>query len=243
MTRIFACIAATAFVLATLFLGAAALMHGALADTDFTGEPPAAYTATSRSWTWDGGDALHVSIPATVRLVPGSSPRITVQGPADALSRIAYGHGHLELVRHGFWNEANWDGDAVTVTITGVTLHSIALAGSGRIDMGTLNQDRLALAVAGSGDVQAKGRADTLSLDIAGSGKARLGALAARAAHIRIAGAGTVEADAKDFAEVSITGSGTVRFSGKPAKLQTRIAGSGRIEDGAGQPLAGRGGD
>lgn len=239
MTRIFVFIAGIALVTAALFLGAAALMHTAFADTDFPGEPPVAHTATSRVWAWDGGDALHVAIPATVKLVPGASARITVEGPADALSRIAYDHGHLDLIRHGFWNHADWSRDGVTVTVTDVTLHEVALAGSGRLDMGRLDQDRLALSIAGSGDARAQGRADDLSLHIAGSGAMHLGALAARTAHIRIAGSGMVEAGAKDSADVSISGSGRVRFTARPAKLETRIAGSGRIEENGGQPSHG----
>jgi hypothetical protein len=119
--------------------------------------------------------------------------------------------------------------DDVEVTVTGVTVHKIALAGSGRAELNGLALDRLRLSVAGSGDVTADGRADSVDLSIAGSGNADLDKVAVRNANIRIAGSGAVRINPRDEANVSITGSGDVRMRARPASLHQTTIGSGRV--------------
>src|SRR5581483_5377742 len=105
----------------------------------------------------------------------------------------------------------------------------------GRIDLGALRQDRLAVAIKGSGSVTGSGAIDDHDLAIAGSGRMRLGTLLAKKLTVAIAGSGTIDTAASDSADISVAGSGTVRFHVKPKSVSTHIAGSGNIVDAVGE--------
>jgi hypothetical protein len=70
--------------------------------------------------------------------------------------------------------------------------------------MDNLDQHRLALRIAGSGNVIAKGTVDHLHVTLAGSGNAQLARLAVKELKVEILGSGTVDAAAKDEADIKI---------------------------------------
>jgi len=180
-------------------------------------------------WRWDGGDKLTIGIPASVRYTPEGAPRIVITGPDELLSHIRLDKGGLGI------KENNWRyrGVGAQVTITGVTVHEITLAGSGRIALEKLNLDRLRLTVAGSGAMTGEGRADQLDVTVAGSGSSDLSRLSVRRANIDIAGSGRVSVTPRDEANLSVTGSGTVVMTSRPPRLTQSIVGSGGVRVGA----------
>lgn len=216
-----------------LILLSATLLSGlgaaALAD-DFAGEKPAVQTADRLEWVWDGDDHFSVGGPATVHYQAGGAPRIVIKAPADLLARVRYDHGRVEL-ENGFFDHG-FGGERMDITLTGMTLRDIHLAGSGDMQMGDIHQDRLALSLAGSGSVEAGGRAEQLALHIAGSGKAHLDKLTSGELQAHIAGSGDADVGKADRAEISIAGSGRVHFeSAAPQDISSRVAGSGLITD------------
>ena len=195
----------------------------------FEGDKPVSQTATSKSWALDG-DEIEIGIPAHVHYQPGGKPLITVTASPDLIKRVSYGDGKLGHAMSRFFGK---DGP-VEVTITG-TLNKITVAGSGKIDLGQIRQERLELAIDGSGSVDGGGAIDDLSLSIAGSGRMRLGELVAKKLNVSIAGSGSIDTAASDRADVSIAGSGTVRFHVQPKHVSQHIAGSGNIIDASGE--------
>jgi hypothetical protein len=226
-------------MLKSIFLGVSLLtgvcVAKALAD-DITGEPPAIKTTDRLEWAWDGGDRVGIALPATVHYQAGGQPRVIVRGPADLLTRVRYDHGELGLERSLFdWNSG---GEKLDVTLTGMTLRKVGLAGKVDMTMGEIHQDRLDLSIAGRGTVEASGSADDLSLRIAGSGDYQLGKLAAKSLAVRIAGSGQVAAAGADHARVSISGSGDVHFAAAmPGDIRTSITGSGSVSDAQGRVI------
>jgi hypothetical protein len=224
----------------TIFLGTSAVMAicviGASRADDFSGEKPAVQTADRVEWAWDGGDRAGIAVPATVHYQAGGQPRVIVRGPADLLKRVRYDHGELGLERTLFdWNTGD---EKLDVTLTGMTLHKVGLAGRVDLDMGEIHQDRLDLSIAGRGTVAASGSADDLSVRISGSGDYQLGKLAAKSLEVRIAGSGQVAAASADHARVSISGSGDVHFaSAMPKDISTSITGSGSVSDAEGRVI------
>jgi len=174
-------------------------------------------------WRWDGSDSLTIGIPASVRYTPEGAPRIVITGPDELLSHIRLDRGQIGI------RQENWRyrGDRAQVTITGITVREITLAGSGRVALEKLNQDRLRLTVAGSGALTGGGRVDRLDVTVAGSGSSDLSQLAVRRANIDIAGSGNVKLTPRDEANLSVAGSGTLRMTARPAKLTQSIVGSG----------------
>ncbi len=138
----------------------------------------------------------------------------------------------------------------VKVTVTVIRLTSVSTAGSGDVTVEALKTPSLKLALAGasdarlrglttdsfevrisgSGDVAASGSAKTIKLSIAGSGDADLTELTADDVSVRIAGSGDAKITANKALDVSIAGSGDVRYGGTVTAVKTSVAGSGSIQ-------------
>jgi hypothetical protein len=194
-------------------------------NDDFVPRQPSLVQPGHREWAWEGDDGLAIEAPVTLHYSPAGSPRVVVTGPDELISHIQFGQGRIRV-------DDDWHFPGrgrVEVTVTGVTVHNVALAGSGRAELDDLNLDRLHISVAGSGGVKADGRAGRLDLSIAGSGNVDLGGLRVRDANIHIAGSGDVVVSPRDQANVSITGSGNVRMAARPASLHQTTLGSGRV--------------
>jgi hypothetical protein len=202
--------------------------RGALArdgDDDDAVRAPAVQQSGHYEWDWDGGDSLTLAIPAATRYVSTGSPRIVITGSDDFLAHVRVGNGRIRMARD--WR--NGRGERAQVTITGVTVHNITLAGSGRVTLEKLDLDRLHLTLAGSGALAGDGRADQLDLTVAGSGDCDLSRLAVGRANIHIAGSGQVRLTPRDQASLSVAGSGTVHMAALPPRISQSIVGSGGV--------------
>jgi hypothetical protein len=117
------------------------------------------------------------------------------------------------------------------VQIEGVKTPSlkVALSGSSDARLLRLDTDALEVRISGSGDVLAEGRAGQVKLSIAGSGDAELADLVADDVSVRIAGSGDANVTANKSLDVSVAGSGDVRYGGMVASVKSSIAGSGSI--------------
>jgi hypothetical protein len=180
---------------------------------------------TERRLAWTGGDEIDIALPATVRLRMGEGKDIVVRGSPGAIAQVGLRRGRLVL-------GCRWPGSTrnLEVTLPGLTaFRRIAITGAGRLAMENLQQPELALRIAGSGAVRAQGAVDRLSVTISGSGDAQLGDLATKELSVKISGSGVVTASPKDEADVTISGSGSLRLLTKPARLNSHISGSGRI--------------
>jgi hypothetical protein len=105
----------------------------------------------------------------------------------------------------------------------------VALSGSSDAKLRDLATDSLELRISGSSDVVGAGSAKQVKLSISGSGDAKLADLVADEVQIRIAGSGDADVTANKSLDVSIAGSGDVKYGGNPTNLKTSTAGSGSI--------------
>jgi hypothetical protein len=106
-----------------------------------------------------------------------------------------------------------------------------AVAGSGDLRIGEVQVARLRMGISGSGQAEARGRAQQAQYDIAGSGGINARNVAAETAAVSIAGSGEVTAHATRSAKVDIAGSGDVEIVGG-AKCTVSKAGSGNVRCG-----------
>jgi len=192
---------------------------------DFTPRDPSLKQPGHWEWSWDGNDSLGIGlVGATVHYVPNGPARIVITGPDEALERIRVGQGQIR------WCEDCHAIKGLEVTVSGVTLHNVALNGADvTIQLGRLDQDRLNLALAGTGEIDASGRVDRLSASIAGSGNIRMDDAKVERASINIAGSGDVAVTPRQEASVHVAGSGRVRMTAMPAQLSQSITGSGGV--------------
>ena len=192
---------------------------------DFTPREPSLKQSGHWEWTWDGNDGLGVSVAATVHYVASGPARITVTGPEDLLEKLRVGQGQIR-----WCEDCRIRGGKLDITVSGVTLHNVALhGGGGDIQMGRLDQHRLRMAISGSGRMSAGGRIDQLDLAISGSGDASLGDASVRRANIHISGSGDVDVTPRDEANVHVSGSGNIRMKAMPARLNQKVSGSGGV--------------
>ena len=229
-------VAVAGFAVAAVCIGAAAAIGGrefAGNDFDFSvfGNPACermgGATATTRDLDWDGSDQVVLSVPGQVRYTPGSGDKLHLSGDPQTIAHIRLRDGHVEMDCHS-WNDG-WQ--AVTVTLPGRHFRKFGIAGSGALTLDGLNQDRLAVSIAGSGSIHANGRVEKLDVHIAGSGDADMGNVTSDVVNVRIAGSGNTDIAPKDEADIHIAGSGDVNLHSDPARMDTHIAGSGRIRN------------
>ncbi|WP_375290592.1 head GIN domain-containing protein [Qipengyuania sp.] len=105
---------------------------------------------------------------------------------------------------------------------------TITLAGSGRAMVREMDAENLAATVAGSGTLDMAGRSDSANVTIAGSGALRAQGLTVGTAKVTVAGSGDGQFRSSGPVRAMIAGSGTVSVSGTTDCNQTRM-GSGRL--------------
>lgn len=117
----------------------------------------------------------------------------------------------------------------VTVESLKTPALKLSLSGSADARVQGLAADNFEISVAGSSDVRAAGSTKQLALRIAGSGDAHLGDLVADDVLIKIAGSGDATVRAEKSLDVSIAGSGDVKWSGAATQVKSSSAGSGSV--------------
>ncbi len=182
-------------------------------------------TITSRDLDWDGSDHVNLAVPGHTTYTPGTDDRLHVTGDARLVSHVQVRDGKVEL-------DCRWHGgDNLTVTLPGREFKKFGLAGSGNLALQKLNQDRVKLAIAGSGSIKADGKVQNTEVSIAGSGDINAAGIDAAVVKVHIAGSGNTDIAPTDEADIRIAGSGDVNLHTNPKKLETHIAGSGRIHN------------
>jgi hypothetical protein len=201
-------------------------LRQSLADRDFSWRSCGAGATAAgpeRRLPWTGDDAIRLSLSIPIRLVPGTGNDVVLRGPPETIAHLELKGGRLRA------DCRNLSGGPVTVELPSRALQNVKLAGSATATIGPLDQPVLALTVSGSGHAQVMGAVERMSVSIRGSGDIRLADVAIKRLTTRIAGSGNLEAGPREEADITIAGSGNVRLLSRPATLNTKIAGSGRI--------------
>ena len=184
-------------------------------------------TATSRDIPWDGSDQVGLALGGQAFYTPGAGDRVHVTGDPALVAHVRVKNGTIKLDCRG-WGDESRD---LRITLPGREFRKFGIAGSGKLTLQKLNQDRLKLSIAGSGSILADGAVDNVEVHIAGSGDADLGRVSGRRAEVHIAGSGNTDIAPRDEADIHIAGSGDVNLHSNPRNLNTKIAGSGRIHN------------
>ena len=176
---------------------------------------------------------------------------LRLKGDAEDLKKIetVVEHGVLQI---RFPKENEWKHDHIghiDVYVTAKSLSSVALGGSGSIDVeGVVKGEKvkvsmggsgnistavesgdLNVSIAGSGNITMKGKTNDAHISIAGSGNLKAPELKADVADIGIAGSGDVRMDIEKTISAHIAGSGNVTYTGNANITTIQSAGSGRV--------------
>ncbi|MDB5447413.1 MAG: hypothetical protein JWQ97_2730 [Phenylobacterium sp.] len=193
---------------------------------------------TRRDFSWSGGDTLEVNAPARIDYVQAAGPaKLTISGPAEALDKVTVAGGKITLA------DGLPHGRELHITLSAPSVKRFELNGAGKLGITGYKQDELSVVISGHAQVDAEGEARTVNLNLSGAGGADFGKLKAKGADIDISGAGDVTAAPTDWARVRIAGVGDVDLLTRPPRLETHIAGAGRIRQPGDNDAAAAGAD
>jgi hypothetical protein len=125
----------------------------------------------------------------------------------------------LHIIGIGDINGSNLEGESLGVSISG----------SGDVDLKQVRFDEIDSRIIGNGDITISGQTIVQVVSISGSGSYNGEKLSSTEAGVRISGSGDVFVDVKELLDVSITGSGDVKYSGSPELREGKVSGSGSI--------------
>jgi hypothetical protein len=106
----------------------------------------------------------------------------------------------------------------------------ISISGSGSFSCEDAIQSKtFSVRVSGSGNINLKGESEQADIVISGSGKVRGDDFRIARADIRVSGSGDIDVFVTEELRSRISGSGTIRYSGNPQRVDSSVSGSGRI--------------
>lgn len=117
-----------------------------------------------------------------------------------------------------------------TVEITVPELRGISSNGSGDVEVHEFKGGDFAFDLSGSGNFNATGKVDRLTIEINGSGSVDTRQLSADDVEVSINGSGDATVAAKNSLDIEVNGSGSVSYQGNPEHLHQSISGSGSVE-------------
>ncbi len=167
----------------------------------------------------------------TVAVLKGATFKVTVTDDQNILPYVktTLSGGELTI---GYKDDTWVKRGNLKVAIEMPALDGLQVDGSGSIDAagGFANAGQLRTRINGSGDIFIQdGNADGFDAVITGSGDLHAFGFTAKKATVKLSGSGEAELKVLEDLDVNITGSGNVYYMGTPAKVTTRITGSGKV--------------
>ena len=176
-------------------------------------------------------DGIANGVAADIFVTKGDNFKVEYEGDEKLLENlIAEVENHslnLKNKKDFGWNYSKNSKTVFYVTMP--SLKKIAVGGSGDfLSKGDFNEDKISVALGGSGDVKLSGTARRQDVAIGGSGDVDLSDVKGESADVAIGGSGDVRVNVSEKLNVSIAGSGDVRYKGSPSVKQT-VVGSGSV--------------
>lgn len=181
-------------------------------------------TATDRTLDWDGSDKVELVVFSDAIYAPGSDNKLHASGDPQVLAHLRIRDGKIDLDCSG-WR----DRDKIKLTLPGREFRTFAVFGRSDLKLDRLNQSTMKAKIAGTATIQANGRVEDLSIEVAGVGHADFGKVTGRSAKVELAGVSSADIAPSESADINIAGPSSVNLHSDPKKLDTQIAGPGRL--------------
>ncbi len=186
-------------------------------------------------------------------LVKGTEGKLTIEGEENLLEYViteVKGDNLIVKVEDGVNLKTSWN-KTIKITIPFEDISKVSLSGSGDLwTKDTINSDDLDISLAGSGDVivevnansvdgsisgsgdlTIKGKTNNLNARVAGSGDFHGFGLESNNTIVSVAGSGDAEVVSNESIKARVAGSGDIEYRGNPSKEDTKVSGSGSIEN------------
>src|SRR5476649_1278343 len=181
-------------------------------------------------------NALATSVGGNIEVRIGDTESVTIETDDNlqALIETVIENGTLRIRPQK--KDQQLDTRTLRIVVQSKGLERFAVGGSGSVDARDLQSDAVSIALGGSGNMKAGGRADHLQVSIGGSGKVQAGQLAVHDASVSIGGSGQATVNALQTLSVSVAGSGDVGYYGNP-QVSKNVIGSGAVKHLGGAPM------
>lgn len=157
-------------------------------------------TVTDGIWKINTSKCYSTDKPFVVRIAVPMIDRVAVMGSGDVTCKNQFGGDRLDI-------EVQGSGD-VAVNFNGKTVDA---------------------QVQGSGDIKLNGECQELVAGVQGSGDVKAVELKSQRALATVTGSGDISVSVSESINASVTGSGSVKYKGKPTDVKQNVTGSGDV--------------
>jgi len=207
---------------------------------------------TTKEITTSEYESVSVAGSFHVTLVKGNEGKISIKAEENIIAHIIVEtkNGDLQIRTEKGYNLQPSKGKKIEITVPVEEVEKVNLAGSGDIvgdftlkasnfktsvagsgDIKlTIDAQTITANVAGSGDIELKGKTDNFNGSVSGSGDIKAFDLLAQKSKVAVSGSGNIRTSCSEFIEAYVAGSGDIEYKGKPTKIDTKVAGSGKIK-------------
>jgi Putative auto-transporter adhesin, head GIN domain len=106
----------------------------------------------------------------------------------------------------------------------------IGISGSGDFMLDNIKFSNVEFHISGSGNIKVSGESEKVDFHVSGSGDIKAGDLKAQNVECHVSGSGNINCNASKSLNALVSGSGDIRYKGKPESVKTKVSGSGDID-------------
>jgi len=127
-------------------------------------------------------------------------------------------------------NEQNYNSaKGVQLRISMLELTAVSTHGAGDIKVTDANSDDLKIESTGAASVKASGKAKSVTISSTGAGDVDASRLQTANARVTVSGAASISVYASEQLDVSVSGVGSVNYSGNPKTVNKNVSGVGSV--------------
>lgn len=236
----------TSILIALLFVATAFNCNTYSSNEDYSGSKE----TRKETRKVDNFSAIGLSVSADVYVTQGSPQKVELEGDAADLEKIITevdGNTLKIKTERGTWHVGKVKAYITVENINSLHVSgsgsiyidnslecadlSLAVSGSGSVNIKGLKANTINSAISGSGEVHLSGNgkvADSQSISISGSGDLYAEGLETRDADVHVSGSGGCKLFVSGSLNASVSGSGDVYYKGDPT-VKAHVSGSGKV--------------
>jgi hypothetical protein len=118
---------------------------------------------------------------------------------------------------------------SITIILSSASLAEVKLTGGNRFRARALSGSKLKLKSTGASEISVEGSVAELEATLTGASKLDAKSLQTRTATLSLIGASEADVTVTDTLKVSVTGAGSLTYSGNPKSVEQEVTGAGSI--------------